>query len=46
MDKLLERGILKAGEVGDIIVERDEEEAPAAPTAVPAQPERRAQKQK
>ena len=47
VDKLIEGGILKAGEVGNIVVERQEEEkAPAAPTTAPAQGERPAQKQK
>jgi hypothetical protein len=46
VDKLIEGGILKAGEVGNVVVEREEEQAPAAPNSTPAQPERQAQKQK
>ena len=45
VDKLLERGILKAGEVGNVVVEREEEKAPAAPNTAPPQGERQPQKQ-
>ncbi len=46
VDKLIEGGVLKAGEVGNVVVERQEDEkAPAAPTSTPTQDERAAQKQ-
>ena len=46
VDKLIEGGVLKAGEVGNIVVERQEEEkAPAAPESGPAEGERQAHKQ-
>ena len=46
VDKLLERGLLKEGELGKITVEREEEKAPAGPVSAPPQGERQAQKQK
>jgi len=44
---LVEKVVGKLGQenVGKIIVEREEEKAPAAPQATPPQPERQAQKQ-
>lgn len=46
VDKLLEGGILKASEVGKIIVERGEEEKkPALPAGSEPQGQRRAQEQ-
>lgn len=45
VDKLIEGGILKAGEEGNLIIEREEETAsPEAGTATP-EPQRRAQRQ-
>ena len=43
VDKLIHGGILKAGELGKIIVEREQPEAEAAPAGAEPQPERRAQ---
>jgi hypothetical protein len=46
VDKLIEGGIVKAGEVGKIVVEREEEEGEALPpVASPPAAERRAQTQ-
>jgi hypothetical protein len=46
VDKLINGGVLKASEVGKVVVEREEDEtAPAAPAANPPQGERRAQTQ-
>jgi hypothetical protein len=46
VDKLIEGGVLKAAEVGKIIVEREAEEGePTAPISNPPQEERRAQGQ-
>ena len=46
VDKLIEGGLLKAGEVGKVIVERGEEEnEPAVPADNEPQSERRAQGQ-
>jgi hypothetical protein len=46
VEKLIEGGVLKATEVGKIIVEREAEEGqPAAPVAAPREEERRAQGQ-
>jgi hypothetical protein len=43
VEKLIEGGVLKAGEVGRIIVEREEaESAPAAPLGTPAEGQRQA----
>ena len=45
VDKLIEGGVLKAGELGQIVVEREEAEAqpaPAAPVRTPAESERKA----
>ncbi len=43
VDKLIHGGILKAGELGKIIVEREQPEGEAAPAGAEPQPERRAQ---
>ncbi len=44
VDKLIEGGIVKAGELGKIVVEREEEEkAPPAPVSPERQAERQAQ---
>lgn len=46
VEKLIEGGIVRASELGRIIVERGEEEkAPAAPATQPTEPERRQQGQ-
>jgi len=45
VDKLLERGLVKEGELGKIVIEREEEKAPEGPTTTPPQGERKAQKQ-
>ena len=46
VDRLIEGGLLKASEVGQVIVEREEtEKAPAVPTGNEPQKERRAQGQ-
>jgi len=45
VDKLIEGGILKAGELGKIVVERVEEaKEPAAPVVEPPQPQRQPQR--
>jgi hypothetical protein len=44
VDKLVQGGLLKAAEVGKVVVEREEEAAePAAPVSNPSEAERRAQ---
>jgi hypothetical protein len=46
VDKLIEGGIVKAGEVGKITVEREQDEKePAVPAGNAPQPQRQAQKQ-
>lgn len=45
VDKLIEGGILKAGEAGQLVIEREEESAAAEPTKNASEPERQAQKQ-
>jgi hypothetical protein len=46
VEKLIEGGVLKAGELGKIVVEREAKEGETAPpVAAPAQAERRAQGQ-
>jgi hypothetical protein len=46
VDKLIQGGLLKAGELGQIVVEREQSEAePAAPVSNDPQPQRRAQTQ-
>jgi len=46
VEKLIEGGVLKAAEVGKIIVEREAEEGePAAPVSSPPQEERRSAEQ-
>lgn len=45
VDKLLEGGIVKANELGKIIVEREEEPAAASPTTSEPTPARQAQQQ-
>jgi len=42
VEKLIHGGIVKAGEVGKIIVEREEEKGEAAPTGTAPQEQRRA----
>ena len=43
-DKLIDGGLLKAGELGKVVVEREEEEGEAAPpVSAPPESERRAQ---
>jgi hypothetical protein len=42
VEKLIDKGLLQASEVGQIVVERDEEDKkPIAETSRPAQPQRR-----
>jgi hypothetical protein len=43
VDKLIQGGVLKAGELGQIIVEREEDEGAAAPAPGSSEPERQAQ---
>jgi hypothetical protein len=44
VDKLVQGGLLKAAEVGKVVVEREEEATePAAPLSTPPEAERRAQ---
>ena len=44
VDKLIEGGIVKAGELGKVVVEREAEAGePAAPVTAPRQQERRSQ---
>jgi hypothetical protein len=45
VDKLIHGGLLKAGELGQIIVERERSEGEAAPARVEPEAERRAQAQ-
>ena len=46
VEKLIEGGVVQASELGQIIVERvEEEQAPAAPVSQPAEAERRKQGQ-
>jgi hypothetical protein len=46
VEKLIEGGVLKAGELGKVVVEREAKEGEAAPpVAAPPQAERRAQGQ-
>jgi hypothetical protein len=45
VDRLIEGGTLKAGEVGKIIVEREAKEGEAAPAGSEAEAQRRAQAQ-
>ena len=46
VDKLIEGGLLKATEVGKVIVERQEEaQQPAAPVSAPKQEERQSQQE-
>jgi hypothetical protein len=45
VDKLIEGGILKAGELGKVIVEREAKEGEEAPVSTPPQGQRRAQGQ-
>ena len=45
VEKLVNGGLLKAEEVGQIVVEREEEKGPAAPAETGQQSERQAQKQ-
>ena len=45
VDKLIEGGIVKAGEEGKIVVEREEDQkVPESPVGAPAQGQRQAQK--
>ena len=45
VDKLIEGGMVKAGELGKITVEREDEKAPASPVGNTPQTERQAQGQ-
>jgi hypothetical protein len=45
VDKLINGGILKAGEEGNLVVEREEETAAAEPAGNTAEQERQAQRQ-
>ncbi len=45
MDKLIEGGILKAGEEGKLIIEREEETAGSEPQRTAPEPQRQAQRQ-
>jgi len=45
VDKLIDGGILKAGEEGNLIIEREEETAAAEPTGATPEPRRQAQRQ-
>jgi hypothetical protein len=45
VDKLINGGILKAGEEGNLIIEREEETATPEPERVAPEPQRQAQKQ-
>jgi hypothetical protein len=42
VEKLIQKGLLKAGELGQIVVEREETEGEAAPEATPSTAERKA----
>lgn len=47
VERLLEGGIVKASELGQVIVERvDEEQEPAAPVSAPQEPERAQREQR
>jgi len=45
VDKLIEGGLLKAGEEGNLIIERQEETAAAEPESKTPEPQRQAQRQ-
>ena len=45
VDKLIEGGLLKAGEEGNLIIERQEETAAAEPESNTPEPQRQAQRQ-
>jgi hypothetical protein len=45
VDKLIEGGILKAGEEGNLVIEREEETAAPQPQRTAPEPERQAQRQ-
>jgi hypothetical protein len=45
VDKLINGGLLKAGEEGDLVIEREEETAAPAPAAAAAEKQRQAQRQ-
>jgi hypothetical protein len=46
VEKLIEGGVIKASEVGQIIVEREEaEQAPAGPISTPGESQRQARAQ-
>jgi hypothetical protein len=45
VDKLIDGGILKAGEEGNLIIEREEETAAAEPAGATPEPQRQAQRQ-
>ena len=45
VDKLIDGGILKAGEEGNLIIEREEETAVAEPASGAPEPRRQAQRQ-
>ena len=45
VDKLINGGILKAGEEGNLIIEREEETAVAEPASGTPEPQRQAQRQ-
>jgi hypothetical protein len=45
VDKLINGGILKAGEEGNLVIEREEETATPEPGRAAPEPERQAQKQ-
>jgi hypothetical protein len=45
VDKLIEGGLLKAGEEGNLIIERQEETAPAEPESNTPEQQRQAQRQ-
>ena len=45
VDKLIDGGILKAGEEGNLIIEREEETATVEPAGATPEPQRQAQRQ-
>jgi hypothetical protein len=45
VEKLIQGGVVKASELGQIVVEREEKEAEAPPVSSGPQPQRQAQKQ-
>jgi hypothetical protein len=45
VDKLIDGGLLKAGEEGDLVIERQEETATAEPESNTPEPQRQAQRQ-